>query len=255
MTLNGANLGTSTLPRDAQVSTSLVTAPYDVCRGGFSGGQLNVRSGSGSNFIRRNTSFNFDAPSLQWTDPAARALGQQYTNLSVGGSVSGPIVFDKAFYNVAYQLGRRQNDLRTLLNTDPEGMEATGIASDSVSRLLAIAQSQSIPLATGLAPSSRLRDNGSLFGTFDLAPPSSTQRQRPTSSSLNGNWNRQTPAGNLTTELPAHSGDRTNWGAGAQLQHTSYLKRILLSETHAGPGRQQELRLGRTRCSRTAPCS
>ena len=230
MTLNGANLGTSTLPRDAQVSTSLVTAPYDVSRGGFSGGQLNVRSGSGTNFIRRTTSLNFDAPSLQWTDPAARALGQQYTNLSLGGSVSGPIVFDKAFYNLAYQLGRRQNDLRTLLNTDAAGMEANGVSSDSVSRLLAIAQAQSIPLGTGLAPSSRLRDNGSLFGTFDYSPPTSTTGTTY-KLVLNGNWNRQTPASNLTTELPAHSGDRTNWGAGAQLQHTSYVKQILLSES------------------------
>ena len=109
-------------------------------------------------------------------------------------------------------------------------MEATGVSADSVSRLLAIAQSQSIPIATGLAPSSRLRDNGSLFGTFDLAPPSSTTGTTY-KLVLNGNWNRQTPAGNLSTELPAHSGDRTNWGAGAQLQHTSYLKQILLSET------------------------
>jgi hypothetical protein len=230
MTLNGANLGSSTLPRDAQVSTSLVTAPYDVSRGGFSGGQLNVRSGSGTNYIRRNNSLNFDAPSLQWTDPAARALGQQYTNVSLGGSMSGPIVFDKAFYNLAYQLGRRANDLRTLLNTDPEGMEATGVSADSVARLLAIAQAQSIPLGAGLAPSSRLRDNGSLFGTFDYTPPSSTTGTTY-KLVLNGNWNRQTPAGNLTTELPAHSGDRTNWGLGAQLAHTSYVKQILLSET------------------------
>ncbi len=235
MTLNGANLGSSTLPRDAQVSTSLVTAPYDVSRGGFSGGQLNVRSGSGTNFIRRNNSLNFDAPSLQWTDPAARALGQQYTNVSLGGSMSGPIVFDKAFYNLAYQLGRRANDLRTLLNTDPEGMEATGVSADSVARLLAIAQAQSIPLGAGLAPSSRLRDNGSLFGTFDYTPPSSTTGTTY-KLVLNGNWNRQTPAGNLTTELPAHSGDRTNWGLGAQLAHTSYVKQILLSETTLSVG-------------------
>jgi hypothetical protein len=230
MTLNGANLGSSTLPRDAQVSTSLVTAPYDVSRGGFSGGQLNVRSGSGTNFIRRNNSLNFDAPSLQWTDPAARALGQQYTNVSLGGSMSGPIVFDKAFYNFAYQLGRRANDLRTLLNTDPAGMEATGVSADSVARLLAIAQAQSIPLGAGLTRSSRLRDNGSLFGTFDYTPPNSTTGTTY-KLVLNGNWNRQTPAGNLTAELPAHSGDRTNWGLGAQLAHTSYLKQILLSET------------------------
>jgi hypothetical protein len=235
MTLNGANLGSSTLPRDAQVSTSLVTAPYDVSRGGFSGGQLNVRSGSGTNFIRRNNSLNFDAPSLQWTDPAARALGQRYTNVSLGGSMSGPIVFDKAFYNFAYQLGRRANDLRTLLNTDPAGMEATGVSADSVARLLAIAQAQSIPLGAGVAPSSRLRDNGSLFGTFDYTPPNSTTGTTY-KLVLNGNWNRQTPAGNLTAELPAHSGDRTNWGLGGQLAHTSYLKQILLSETTLSVG-------------------
>ena len=235
MTLNGANFGSSTLPRDAQVSTSLVTAPYDVSRGGFSGGQLNVRSGTGSNFIRRSNSLNFDAPALQWTDPAARALGQQYKNLSLGGSVSGPIVFDKAFYNFAYQLGRRENDLRTLLNTDPTGFEATGVAADSVARLLAIAQAQSIPLTSSETPANRLRDQGSLFGSVNFTPTNSSSGTTY-NLVLNGNWNRQTPASNLNTELPAHSGDRTNWGAGAQLQHTTYLKQILLSETTLSVG-------------------
>ena len=234
-TLNGANFGSSTLPRDAQVATSLVTAPYDVSRGGFSGAQLNVRSGSGSNFIRRSNSLNFDAPALQWTDPAARALGQQYKNLSLGGSLSGPIVFDKAFYNFAYQLGRRENDLRTLLNTDPTGFEATGVAADSVARLLAIAQAQSIPLTSSATPANRLRDQGSLFGSFNFTPTNSSSGTTY-NLVLNGNWNRQTPAGQLTTELPAHSGDRTNWGAGAQLQHTTYLKQILLSETTLSVG-------------------
>ena len=235
VTLNGADFGSTTLPRDAQVSTSLVTAPYDVSRGGFSGAQLNVRSGSGSNYIRRSTSLIFDAPALQWTDPAARALGQRFTNLSLGGALSGPLVYDKAFYSVAYQLGRRANDLRTLLNTDPTGSEATGVAPDSVARLLAIAQTQSIPLGAGLAPSNRLRDQGSVFGSFDFTPPSSTTGTTY-KLVLNGNWNRQTPASNLTTELPAHSGDRTSWGAGAQLQHTSYLKQVLLSETSLSVG-------------------
>src|SRR4051812_4718322 len=39
-TLNGMSFGGANLPRDAAVSTSLVTSPYDVSRGGFSGGQL-----------------------------------------------------------------------------------------------------------------------------------------------------------------------------------------------------------------------
>src|SRR5206468_9229075 len=35
-TLNGMNFGGSNIPRDANVSTSLLTTPYDVSRGNFS---------------------------------------------------------------------------------------------------------------------------------------------------------------------------------------------------------------------------
>ena len=106
-TLNGMNFGGSNLPRDANVSTSLVTAPYDVSRGNFSGGLLNVRAGRASNFIIRSSSLNVDAPQMQWTDAAARALGQQYTNLSLGGALTGPIQPDKSFFSFSYQGGRR----------------------------------------------------------------------------------------------------------------------------------------------------
>src|SRR5436190_13622063 len=230
-TLNGASFGASNIPRDAQVSSSLVTTPYDVSRGGFSGAQFSLRTFGSSNFIRRNNSLNLDAPSLQWTDRAARSLGQQYSNVSLGGLLAGPIVFDKAFYNLSYQLGRRTNDLRTLLNTDAAGLQASGVAADSVSRLLAIAAAQRIPVSTGNAlRSDRLSDQGSLFGTIDLTPPSSTTGTTM-NLTLNGNWNRQTPPGNLVTELPAHGGDRTSWNAGAQARHTSYVKNVLLSET------------------------
>jgi hypothetical protein len=42
-TLNGMNFGGTGLPRDAQVSSSLATTPYDVSRGGFSGAQFSLR--------------------------------------------------------------------------------------------------------------------------------------------------------------------------------------------------------------------
>jgi hypothetical protein len=232
-TLNGASFGASSIPRDAAVVSSLVTTPYDVSRGGFSGAQFNLRSGGGSNYIRRTNSLNFDAPSMQWTDRAARALGQQYTNLSLGGLVSGPIVFDKAFYNFSYQLGRRSNDLRSLTNTDAAGLQATGVAADSVARLLAIASAQHIPLSAGPSTSNRLNDQGSLFGTIDYSPPGSSTGTTY-NVTLNGNWSRQTPASNLSAELPAHGADRTSWNGGAQGRHTSYLKNVILSETTIG---------------------
>src|SRR5687768_13050520 len=148
-TLNGMQFGGSSLPRDAAVGSSLSTSPYDVSRGGFSGAQFSLRTRPGSNFITRGMSLNLDGPGMQWTDAAARALGQEYANVSLGGAVSGPITFDKAFYNVSYQLGRRSNDYSNLLEPDAVGLQAAGVAYDSVARLLDILGSASVPATVG----------------------------------------------------------------------------------------------------------
>ena len=233
-TLNGTAFGGSTLPRDADVSYTVVTAPFDVSRGGFSGGQLNIQSASGSNYIRRSASLDVDAPALQWTDPTATALGQEYTNVSVGGSVAGPIVFDKAFYNMSYQLGRRSNDLRTILNTDAVGLQASGISPDSAARLVGLLNADGIPtLVNGSMPASRLNDTGSLFGSLNFTPPSSASGQT-FNLTFDGNWNRQSPSSQLTTSVPAYGGDHTRISESVQLGHTAYVHSKILSETTIG---------------------
>ena len=71
--LNGLNFGDGALPRDAMIMSSLSTSTYDVARGGFSGGQLQVRTRPGSNFVRRSLSSNLIAPPLQFVDRAGIA--------------------------------------------------------------------------------------------------------------------------------------------------------------------------------------
>lgn len=237
-TLNGLQFGGSNLPRDAQVASSLTTSPYDVSRGGFSGAQFTLRTRSGSNFKTRGMSFNVDAPQLQWSDRASRSLGQEYSNFSLGGAVSGPIKFDRSFYNVSYQLGRRSNDLQTLLNTDASGLQAVGVSADSVTRLLGILNNARVPLTAGGIGSSRIGDQGTIFGSLDFAPPSSSTGNA-LNVAFNGNWNRQSPLSGLATELPGHSGDRTSWRGGAQVRHNSYIKNVLLSETTVGFSRSR----------------
>lgn len=232
-TLNGMTTELSDLPRDAGIRTSLVTSPYDVSRGGFSGAQFNIRPQPGSNFITRLTTLNLDAPPMQWTDARASALGQQYSNVSLGGRFSGPISFDKAFYNLAYQLGRRVNDWRTVLNSDPTALQTIGIAADSVTRLLDILGRTATPTFLGGIRPERLGESGSLLAAFDFAPPSSSTGQA-LNLTVSGNWSRQSPVRSLSTELPAHSGDRTNWGAVLQASHSSYFGIGILSETELG---------------------
>ena len=135
-TLNGQSFNSSSLPRDAQVQTSLSTSTLDVSRGGFSGANQNLSAASGSNFRTRGTSFVFNAPALEWTDRAAQAVGTEYTNLSLGGVVSGPISYNKSFFSLSYQFGRNSRDNATLLNTNALGLLTAGVAYDSVQHLL-----------------------------------------------------------------------------------------------------------------------
>jgi hypothetical protein len=231
-TLNGLDFGGSNIPRDASVMSSMVTAPYDVSRGGFSGGQMNLRTRSGSNFKVRSGSLNLDSPSLQWTDPAARDLGQQYSNLSLGGGFAGPLVYDQTFYNLSYQLGRNARDYQTLLNTGASGLQAAGVAQDSVGQLLSILGQQQIPTTVGGIPNDRLVDNGMIFGAIDWAPPSSTSGQA-LNLTFNGGWNRQDPLFGGVTDLPSRSGDQMSWNGGLQARHTNFFG-YFLSETSLG---------------------
>jgi hypothetical protein len=232
-TLNGMQFGGSSLPRDASVSSSVITSPYDVSRGGFSGAQMSLRTRSGSNFKTRGMSLNLDAPQLQWSDRAAQSLGQEYSNVSLGGVVSGPLQYDKSFYNVSYQLGRRASDLQTLFNTDSRGLAAVGVASDSVARLLSILGNAGVPVTAPGTRDNRLGDQGSVFGSLDFAPPSSSTGQA-LNVSFNGSWNRQNPVSAFATELPSHSGDRTSWRGGAQARQNMYFGVGILSETSLG---------------------
>jgi hypothetical protein len=229
-TLNGMNFGGGAIPRDANVTTSLATSPYDVSRGNFSGGVLNIRTGRASNFILRTSSANIDAPQAQWTDRVGRATGQQYANVSVGGLFTGPIQPDKSYYNLAYQVGRRQSDLQSLLNTDPLGLQTAGLSADSVARLLSIFGQVHVPLSVSGLPADRYTDQALVLGSFDFAPPTSTTGQA-FNLTYNAGWNRSSAVTVSPTELPEHSGDRTNWNAGVQGRHTNYFGFGILSET------------------------
>jgi hypothetical protein len=233
--LNGLITGMSSLPRDAAVNTSLTTSPYDVSIGGFSGGRFNIRSRPGSNFIVRNNSATFDTPQLQWTDAAGRALNQPYSNASLGGLLSGPIKLNSAFYSLSYQLGRRGSDIQSLLNTNPVGLVAAGVAPDSVARLRSILSHAGIPTTAGRIPTQRTNDQGLVFGAIDFNPPSSTTGQS-FNLTVAGSWNRQTPVSASVTELPAHGADQTSWNGSIQGRHTNFYD-VVLSETSVGISR------------------
>jgi hypothetical protein len=232
LTINGMNSGAADLPRDADVAVTLAMSPYDVSQGQFSGGRLNVRLPSGSNFTSRASSLRLNAPPLEWTDAAGRALGQRYTDANLGGVMAGPISLDQAFYNFSYQLGRRGNDLETLLNTNPLGLETEGIAADSVARLLNLLRGAGVPPTVDRFPSHRLADQGLVLGGFDYTPLSSASGQA-FNLTMNGSWNRVAPASAVATALPSSAFDLTAWNGAIQFHHSAFFGFGILSESGA----------------------
>jgi hypothetical protein len=227
ITLNGLNFSGTDLPRDATSQTRVTTSSFDPSRGGFSGAQIALRTNSGSNYVTRSFHQTVDAPTLQYTDAVGRQLGQQFTNLQLSGSASGPIQLDKAFYSFSWQLGRRTSNLQDLLNTDPLALERVGVSADSVQRLITLLNSANIPLTSPAIPNSKLTQNGSFITSFDFSP-SGTHNFNLT---LNGRWSGQDATNLTTTAVPLHGGETRSYGGTVQARHSAYFHESFLNET------------------------
>jgi hypothetical protein len=234
--LNGMSVD-GTLPRDAGISASVSTSPYDASRGGFAGGQVNARLSSGSNYIVRTMSGTAITPQMQWSDRTAQSLSLAETRGSIGGRLSGPIKMNRAFYNVSYQFDHTQRDLQTLLGIDEAGLQAIGIAGDSVQRLLSALGTMQLPYSVSSFPNQNLGQNGSLAGVLDYSPQTATaQSFRLT---FTGNGRRTLPANFNTYEAPSHSGRSSSASGSMQLQHSTYIKSVIFSTTSVGMSRSR----------------
>ena len=229
ITLNGLNFNSTDLPRDATTQTRVSTSTFDPTRGGFSGAQIALRTNSGTNYRVRTFHQTVDAPSLQYTDAIGSQLGQRFTNLQLSGVASGPIEYDKAFYNFTFQLGNRQSDLQTLLNTDPLALERVGVSGSNVDTLLKYLGTDGIPATMFGIPGDRLTRNGSFLANLDFSPTGTHSFTVTT----NGRWSGSGGANLSTTAVPAHGGESQSYGGTIQARHSSYFFDAFLDETNA----------------------
>jgi hypothetical protein len=230
VTLNGMQFSGGDIPRDAIAFTRVASTSFDVSRGGFSGGQLAIGAFSGGNFHQRNAHITFDSPTLQFTDPVGRQLGNQYTNGQLSGSLFGPIVYDKVFYNMAFQVGRRSSDVQSLLSNDVGSWERIGIAPDSVQRLISSLARTGVPLNGAVSPSDKQRTNGSALARIDW------NKSQTTTANVVASVRRNTSSALFlgATAVPGHGGDETSSGADITGNLSAYLHTNILSDLRVG---------------------
>ena len=230
VTLNGMQFSGGDVPRDIIGAVRVSASTYDVSRGGFSGAQLSVTQAPGNNFVNQIVHATFDSPGLQTTDRIGQRLGQQYTNAVLSGGFSGPIVFDRVFYNVALQGGRRFSDLSSLLTGDPTALEGLGISRDSVSALTAAAAARGIPVNASGIPDRRQTDQGSMLARLDWTP--TQQAIGSITSSLR--HTKSLASFVSTTALPGHGGDLTRNGGDVTGEFSAFIHTTILNVTRLG---------------------
>jgi len=230
VTLNGLAFGGGDVPRDIIGAVRVSASTYDVSRGGFSGAQLSVTQASGSNFVNQIVHATFDSPGLQATDRIGRQLGQRYANTQLSGGFSGPIVFDRVFYNVSVQAGRRLSDLSSLLTGDPATLAGLGISHDSVVALTAAAQATGMPVNASGIPDRRQTDNASMLARFDWTPTQNAVGNITTSL----RHSKSLASFVSSTALPGHGGDLSRNGGDVTGEFSVYLDSLVLNDTRIG---------------------
>ena len=169
VTMNGLNFGGGTVPRDARTNTRVSTSTYDPARGGFSGAQIAVDLSPGNMFSNRRGHITLDAPQLQFGDPYARALGEEYRGLTTSLAADGEMYRDKWYYNVSFQSKNRAADYGSLLSADNSLFTLSGVTPDSARRLVSALQSVGVPATSGV-PGSRSTNQYTFLGRIDRTP-------------------------------------------------------------------------------------
>lgn len=168
-TLNGADAGAATVPRDGPTRVVSLST-YDPRLGRFSGLQVSTTMPSGTDYRRRYLHATMEDPLLQWPVASGRGLSPQYRNDVLSGSLEGPIVPGKVFYNTALQVNRFATELTPLNTATDEVLNALGISRGSVNQLLAATSTIGLPVSARRTPSSAITTGGSALARIDLTP-------------------------------------------------------------------------------------
>jgi len=219
--LDGVILGEGELgvPEEGIRRTQVTTSTFDPSRGGFAGGQVAMTSARGANRPAGSLSYRLDDDALQ---ASATPMTNAFTRHNLGGSWGGPIVRNKLFYNLSFQLQRNVNHRFALAADDPLAVERSGVNVDSIARFLSILQGRhGIPVTGQTGAYDQLSEDLRLQGRIDWNVLQRQGQSHTLSARFNGNFRKQDSTRINTLDLAQHGGDTEQEGRRGALTLTS----------------------------------
>lgn len=219
-TLNGMGFGAGSIPRAAQTQTRVTAATFDPTRGGFAGANIDVQLEGGSReYQRRNGFVTIDPQMLEFADPRTLSLGSKSGGFRTSFGADGELIRRALTYNVAVDLARNSSDPATLLSAEANVLLRSGVAPDSVARLIALANPLGLPLSGGGIPANRTHDAITWLGRLD--DTRDTMRTRAFTSYLGSTSDGALGFGPLSA--PSAAGERRERTLGGQLTLGDYV--------------------------------
>ena len=231
VTLDGLNIGTSSLPQEGLRTTRIVTSTYDVSRGSFSGGLVAATTRGGANIVQGSSAYALRDQSLAVNPDESSPFTQGYTQNQLSGGLGGPIVRDRLFIYASGQVRLRADAQMSLLDATPTDLERLGVRPDSVTRFLTALQ------GLGLSPTSveptdtRATDNLTSLLRLDYIVSNSHTL------TLRGDWRwgSQDPSRIQPLSLPQVGGSTNNSGGGVMATLTSRFGMHVINEAKIYP--------------------
>ena len=164
--LDGMIMGEGGLmvPEEGIRRTQVTTSTFDASRGGFAGGQVSMTTARGNNRTAGSLSYQLDNDALQLSSAATT---NAFTRHNLGGSIGGPLVRNRLFYNVSFGVQRNVNHRFALAANDPLAAVRSGVELDSISRFLSVLNNTYGFPTDGTGPYNQLQDNYSLQTRMD----------------------------------------------------------------------------------------
>ncbi len=231
VTLDGLNIGTSSVPQEGLRTTRVVTSTYDVSRGAFSGGLVAATTRGGANMIQGSSSYALRDQSLAVNEDESSPFTQGYTQNQLSGGLGGPLVRDRLFIFASGQARLRDDAQVSLLDATPTDLERLGVRPDSVARFLAALQGMGLS-PTSVQPSdTRTTDNLTSLVRLDYIVSNSHTL------TLRGDWRwaSQDPSRIQPLSLPQVGGSTNNSGGGVMATLTSRFGTRIINEAKLYP--------------------
>jgi hypothetical protein len=166
-TLDGATYGGASLPPDAIRHTNVITSTYDVARGQFTGGQVDVTTRNGTSIWAGAAGGTVRSSRLQFGATPSTGSGQRHDMGTLNAGGGGPLIRDRLTAYGAVQGALRQSPAAYLDAGDVELLRRLHLSPDSVRRFQALlGQLGAQPAGT---PSDTRVRNGSALLRLDLA--------------------------------------------------------------------------------------